>query len=227
MPSLVKILIMFCCVYPIKYLAVSPYIVMLIQVVLGVVVYLVVSLVTRDENLKYILALLKKLLQRNKGESTNNGEYNSIQERRKKGWLKNAIRFRCARIFRGRRDKNLWIFSAWEGKKYADNSKYLFEYVLEHHPKIKCVWQTQNEQVFEDLSAKGYPVQLIGTNEANETQKRAGVAIYTNGLDDFGGFPLIYGAKLVCLWHGVGFKKMYRSQLLKTNVLKRFMSRRA
>ena len=27
------------------------------------------------------------------------------------------------------KDKNLWLFSAWSGKKYADNPKAFFEYV--------------------------------------------------------------------------------------------------
>ena len=25
--------------------------------------------------------------------------------------------------------KNLWLFGAWEGQLYADNAKYMFEYV--------------------------------------------------------------------------------------------------
>ena len=30
------------------------------------------------------------------------------------------------------KSKNLWIFGAWRGQLYADNSKYLFEYVAEN-----------------------------------------------------------------------------------------------
>ena len=41
-------------------------------------------------------------------------------------------------------DKNLWVFGAWFGEKYADNSKYLFEYVNENHTEIRAVWLTQN-----------------------------------------------------------------------------------
>lgn len=150
--------------------------------------------------------------------------YNSVQEKRKAFWFKNAIRFRLMRIFRGKRDDRLWLFSAWEGQKYADNSKYLFEYVIKYHKEITCVWQTKNKEVYDLLKQKRYNVQLIGTKESIQTQKKAGVVIYTNGLDDFGDNPYIYGAKLVSVWHGVGFKKIYRSQLPKMNKFRLFLS---
>lgn len=136
--------------------------------------------------------------------------YQSVNERREKYWLRNALRYRLMRLFRGRRDQTLWLFSAWEGRKYSDNTQALFEYMLDAHPEIKCIWQTRNEEVYRTVQAKGYPVQMIGTPEAIEAQKKAGVVLYTNGLDDFGDSPYIYGATIIALWHGVGFKKVYR-----------------
>jgi len=150
--------------------------------------------------------------------------YHSVQERRNAIWLKNAIRYRCMRLFPRKRDKKLWVFSAWEGNKYADNAKYLFEYVAQNHPEIKCVWQTKSQRIFEQLRVNGFTVQLIGTMEAELTQKKAGVAVYTNGLDDFGDYPFIYGAKLVSVWHGVGLKKIYRAQLSEMSRCKLFLS---
>lgn len=143
--------------------------------------------------------------------------FKTVNEKRSKNWLKNALRYRYMRVFPGKRDRNLWIFSAWEGEKYSDNSKYLFEYMIKNQPQICCVWQTKNEKVYKQLKKEKYNVQLIGTKIANETQKKAGVALYTNGLDDFGDFPLIYGAKLISLWHGVGFKKIYRLLCKQSN----------
>lgn len=136
--------------------------------------------------------------------------YDNVNQRRDKNWLKNALKYRLARVLPQKRNKNIWVFSAWEGQKYSDNAKYLFEYVLNNHPEIQCIWQTQNESVYNDLYNMGIPVQMIGSIEAERTQRNAGVAVYTNGLDDFGVFPSIYGAKIVALWHGVSFKKGYR-----------------
>lgn len=149
--------------------------------------------------------------------------YGSVNDRRRKLWLENAVAYRWQKFFKGNRDKNLWIFSAWEGQKYSDNSKYLYEYMLNTHPEISCVWQTRNKDVFAQLKKENKPVQMIGTLEAEITQKKAGVAFYTNGLDDFGDKPKIYGAVLVSLWHGVGFKKIYREQVSYDNIFRRFL----
>ena len=41
---------------------------------------------------------------------------------------------------------------------------------------------------------------------------RAGVAVYSHALIDFGLFPLIGGACIVNLWHGMGFKEIYNAK---------------
>ena len=146
--------------------------------------------------------------------------YSSVNKRRQKLWIKNAVAYRWQKFFKGNRDKNLWIFSAWEGEKYSDNSKYFYEYMLSTHPEISCVWQTKNKDVFAQLKKENKPVQMIGTSEAEITQKKAGMAFYTNGLDDFGESPKIYGAVLVALWHGVGFKRIYRDQVAYQNIFR-------
>ena len=139
----------------------------------------------------------------------------SVNKVRKENWGKNALYYTLGKVNKGIRKKNIWIFSCWNGMRYSDNAKYLFEYVSLNCPQIDCYWQTKNLEVFHTLQEKGINVQLIGTREAIRTQKKAGVAVYTNGVDDFGDVPYIYGAKLVCLWHGISLKKTYRLQLAK------------
>lgn len=150
--------------------------------------------------------------------------YISVNEKREKNWMKNALAYRWGRLLRGKRNKKLWLFSAWEGEKYSDNTKYFYEYILENHPEITCIWQTKNRDIFNELLREDKPVQLIGTPEAAESQKKAGVVFYTNGLDDFGEHPQIYGAVIVALWHGVGFKKIYRELKPAQNILRELVS---
>ena len=108
------------------------------------------------------------------------------------------------------RDRNLWTFGCWIGKKYDDNAKFLFEYVNKNHPNIHCVWLTRNKNVVTQVRQLGYEAYLSSSFKGVMMSLRCGVAIMTNGLDDFGAIPLVGGAKIVALWHGVGgFKKIY------------------
>lgn len=145
-----------------------------------------------------------------------------------RNWLKNCISFHYQRGLGNlicKRDPKLWAFGAWEGTKYSDNSKFLFEYVSSHAPDIKCVWFTRDESVFQKLKQKNVSVCMLGTEESYFYQKRAGVAFYTNGLDDFGIHPYIYGARLVCLWHGIGIKQNYYTRQIHGTKLGSFLAK--
>ena len=100
--------------------------------------------------------------------------YDSVNDKRKKNWAVNALRYNWMKAFPGKRNSSLWLFSSWEGQKYADNSRYLFEYMLANHPEITCIWQTRNQAVFDSLKRQNKPVQMIGTLEATKAQKEAG-----------------------------------------------------
>ncbi|MCP5462729.1 MAG: CDP-glycerol glycerophosphotransferase family protein [bacterium] len=52
--------------------------------------------------------------------------------------------------------KNLWVFGAWFGEKFSDNSKYLFQYIATNHPEIQAVWLTKNKQTFNFLRKQGF-----------------------------------------------------------------------
>lgn len=108
------------------------------------------------------------------------------------------------------RSKRVWLFGCWIGKKYDDNSKFLFEHVCKNHPEIRCIWITRNAKVCEQVRGLGYECYTSSSVKGIFWMLRGGVAIMTNGLDDFCRIPFVGGAKIVALWHGVGgFKKIY------------------
>ena len=108
------------------------------------------------------------------------------------------------------RDKSLWVFGCWKGKKYDDNAKFLFEYVNKNHPNIRCVWITREESVARKVRELGFEAYCASSLKGIQIMLCCGVAVMTNGLDDFCAVPLVGGAKVVALWHGVGgFKKIY------------------
>lgn len=122
-------------------------------------------------------------------------------------WLKNTCLRQVLKIYNSR-DRRIWLFGCWEGQKYSDNSKYLYEYVLKNHKDIRCYWVTKNLDVYSYLKLNNKPCVLCGTEEWRDLQLKAGVCFYTNGIDDLGDISYAFGAKFVCLMHGVSFKKI-------------------
>ena len=121
----------------------------------------------------------------------------------------NIVLFNLCRLIPCR-NKRLWVFGALEGKKYDDNSKCMFEYMLENHSgEYRCVWLTNNPDICSQLQEKGVEAYLNRSWKGKKMQMRAGVAFYTHGLMDFGMIPMVGGVEVVALWHGMGFKQIY------------------
>lgn len=140
---------------------------------------------------------------------------------RKLTWPINAIIYNVCRLYPFR-NKHIWVFGALNGNGYDDNAKYLFEYINEKHTdEIVSVWISEKTDIVGILRRKGYNAYLTYSWRGIYYALRCGVAIYTHGLSDFGYIPLVGGARIVSLWHGVGFKKIYNAsyhgtwQLLK------------
>lgn len=106
-----------------------------------------------------------------------------------------------------KRDNHLWVFGAWDGFRYSDNSRALYEYVLENHPEIRCFWLTQSKEIYDKLSAEGKPVTMFYSEEGINIQKRAGFFFATKGFFDGAGCYM-NGIQYINLWHGVPIKKI-------------------
>ncbi|SHJ83064.1 CDP-glycerol glycerophosphotransferase [Tangfeifania diversioriginum] len=108
-----------------------------------------------------------------------------------------------------KRNENLWIFGAWGGDNYSDNSKYLFEYVIEHLPNINAVWITKKPDIKEKLNLAGKKCYLFNEPNGRITRLAANYVFFTNGMTDFGKYDLCHGATKVALWHGMPLKKLW------------------
>lgn len=104
--------------------------------------------------------------------------------------------------------KDLWLFGAWEGRLYADNTKYLFEYICKNHPEKKCVWITRNPEVMKEITAKGLCCLMRNSFKGMLYAMIAGAAFETEGKEDIS--PLLNHRKTVSfqLWHGIGVKAL-------------------
>lgn len=146
-------------------------------------------------------------------------KYNWNWYKRKFTWIGNVMISLPLRLSRPFRNKNIWVFACWEGKRYDDNSKYLYEYVNEYHPEIQCIWISRDTTIVNSLIRENKKAFLSHSKAGIKSMLCAGAAFYTNGLDDFSNICLLYGSKIVCLNHGnTGIKKAaYTLEKFKKN----------
>ena len=117
------------------------------------------------------------------------------------------------------KDNAVWVFSGFRKCAYMDNTKYFFEYVVEHHPEIQAYWTTSDEELYESLREKGLPVLMNGTPECTEIVSRAAIAVTDHfRMSDYSSkFGFNANTKIVQLWHGVGFKTLGDGETIKNS----------
>ena len=126
-----------------------------------------------------------------------------------------------------KRDSKVIIVGAWMGEKFADNSRFLFQFLHINKDNLQIrdvVWVTREESSKHELENKGYHVVLCGTRESLFYHIKAGIHILCNSTITVGDkLPDIdtkysWGAKKIQLWHGSGFKSVGRASNNLRNV---------
>ncbi len=114
------------------------------------------------------------------------------------------------------RNKNLWVFGAWFGERYSDNSRYVFEYINKNEPSIKAVWLTRKKEIFDEVRNLSYSAEMIRSWKGYWMSCRAGAVIVTCDLRDVNRIG-ISRAKIIQLWHGTPLKKIGFDDKITTN----------
>lgn len=108
-----------------------------------------------------------------------------------------------------KKDGRLWAFGSVFGSQYADNSKYLFEYVAEEHPEIRAVWFSGNPAVVSSLRNDGYEAYRFYEPRGIWTALRARVGFISHSyVRDIRPFVFTSATVLVNLWHGIPLKRI-------------------
>jgi len=105
------------------------------------------------------------------------------------------------------RNKKLWVFGAWFGKRYSDSSRYVFEYVTSNEKDIRAIWLTKEQRVINELTVKGLEVYHINSIKGYWYTCRAAVAIFCVNISEVNrlGASRIFKYQL---WHGIPLKKI-------------------
>jgi len=125
-------------------------------------------------------------------------------------------------------DPRLVVMGAANGKRYADNSRHLFEWLLSQRPDLEPIWLTRSRQVFDSLKRSGRPVALASTWSGMRALARARVGVYTNSLYDLALSPFLVPERLqlIALRHGKSVKKVRFAQAEQTSSQRQLAERR-
>lgn len=105
------------------------------------------------------------------------------------------------------RNPRLWVFGAWRGQNYSDNTKALFEYTLLHRKDVSAVWITYNPTIYKRLKSEGKPVEMATSLSGIKACLKAGIVFLSCGVTELNQ-KYINGAKQIWLWHGMPMKKI-------------------
>lgn len=110
------------------------------------------------------------------------------------------------------RNRKYMIFGAWFGLKYDDNSKALFEYIVNNRQDIRAYWITISKEVYSKMKENGLPVCLNTSWKAILLALRARYCfsvVMLNGKDSGKNLSKYMGGiKIINLWHGIPLKKI-------------------
>ena len=105
------------------------------------------------------------------------------------------------------KSKKIWIFGSWFGNSYTDNSRYLFEYILNNKKDIIPIWLTNKKLVLKDLRNRNIRCYYKNSIKGFYYTARSYVIIVNQGIIDINKFGLSSQIK-VLLWHGTPIKKI-------------------
>lgn len=112
-----------------------------------------------------------------------------------------------------KRDKTIVLFGSWFGNRFADNTRYLYQYLSENKEKqglSHVVWVTRDEAMCNELNDMGYEAYMMDSEESIHYHKTALLHIIANASQELPGkHPDILteysnGAIRINLWHGIG-----------------------
>lgn len=105
------------------------------------------------------------------------------------------------------RNNKIWLFGAWYGEKYSDNSKYMYNFVRANKKDIKAIWLTRNEKVRQEITQEGGTVYDVNSLKGIYYSLRAKYVFISSGKEDVNPF-FIGGASIIQLFHGSPIKKI-------------------
>ena len=104
------------------------------------------------------------------------------------------------------KNKKLILFTSWFGEKYADSSKFEFEYLL-HHSDYEVYWVASKKELYDELKSRNIPVLYSKSLKGWWMQARAIMLVSSVQQSDFN--PYLYrNCIFFDLDHGFALKEV-------------------
>lgn len=108
------------------------------------------------------------------------------------------------------RNKHIWVIGSTFGRRFADNPKYFYLYLNQHHrDDIKAIWISKDKSIVSLLNKKLLNAYYLYSLKGIWFALRAKVYLYDNYSKDIC-FTLSGGATKINLWHGIPLKKIQK-----------------
>ena len=113
-----------------------------------------------------------------------------------------------------KKDDKVFIFGDFLGKRFGDNSKYLYLYLCKNKEKYllkKIIWITSTKEIYEELKNNKYEVYYKYSFKSFYYHLKARYHFIDQGETDISGF-LSRNSLRINLWHGFPLKKILRKK---------------
>ena len=120
--------------------------------------------------------------------------------------------------------KKILVFGDRAGKRFADNSRYLFIYLNEFRKDYKCIWISSNQKIIKLLRQKNYICYEPNSIKGIYHILRAKLNLYNFVENDINKF-LTEFTNSIHLWHGVLPKKLKEINTPQTKLNRFFYNR--
>ncbi len=105
------------------------------------------------------------------------------------------------------KNKKIWLFGAWQGKLYADNTRCLFEYLYAQNSKCRKIWIAKENDVVRKVREAGYEAYHYRSLKGIWYTIIGSLAFCTESHNDVSDL-LNKKTKVIQLWHGMGIKSV-------------------
>lgn len=107
------------------------------------------------------------------------------------------------------KDRTLWLFSAWNGKRFCDNPKYIYMHLIASDSRIRAVWVTRDRKLRDSMRAQNLPVVYVWSIEGIVHHLRAGAVVFTHSVEwEYFSALVSRQVKRIQTWHGMPIKKI-------------------